>query len=298
MKKITLIMITLIISMSLANADETTSSTETGTVLETPNTEVDDSGNDSDDDLSDDSDDDSDDDSSDDSSDDSDKKGELRDMRGELKWTIETNREEIRENREDFRTERGTGVVKKVALSEETKAKIKELMEAHKAKVEEYKVALEAKELTRAEFLAKVEELRKSTHESLVALVWNNEEAMRILGLKKEMLENNMDLRKENVQAKKEFVNFKQGLKAKYKERFIKSLWTKLDKLSNEKLEKVLARIDAAVEKTWANEKLSQINKDKILAQLEALKAIINEKLWVTEEDEELEINVDELIGE
>lgn len=285
MKKVTLIMITLIISMSLANADENTntwaSADNTNTwSTSTTEVEVEDSEEDLDEDSNEDSSEDSSEDSDEDSSDDSDKKGE-----------------EIIENRQEFRDWSGTGVVKKVALSVETKAKIKELMEAHKANVEKYKEALEAKELTREEFLAKVEELRKATHEGLVALVWNNEEAMRILGLKKDMYGRKIDnLIIEERVSLKEFINFKQNLKIKYKEKFAKSLWTKLDKLSNEKLEKVLARIDAAVEKTTSNEKLSQINKDKIMAQLEALKAIINEKLWVSEEDEELEDSIDELV--
>jgi hypothetical protein len=36
---------------------------------------------------------------------------------------------------------------------------------------------------------------------------------------------------------------------------------------------------------------LSQISKDKILAQLDALKDIINEKLWVTEETTDLDLD-------
>jgi Mg2+ and Co2+ transporter CorA len=102
---------------------------------------------------------------------------------------------------------------------------------------------------------------------------------MRMLELKKDMLDKNMEIRKENGVIRQDFRQVRQDLKVKYKEKFVKALGTKLDKFSTERLNKVLEKIEIAIEKTNANEKLSQTNKDKILAQLDALKAIINEKL-------------------
>jgi Mg2+ and Co2+ transporter CorA len=102
---------------------------------------------------------------------------------------------------------------------------------------------------------------------------------MRMLELKKDMLDKNMEIRKENGVIRQDFRQVRQDLKVKYKEKFVKALGTKLDKLSEEKLKKVLAKIETAIELTNNNEKLSQISKDKILAQLDALKDIINEKL-------------------
>lgn len=283
MKKLTLLMVTLILSMSLANADETTttnswtsSSSESNTSTEVEN---EDESEDSDDDSV-----------------DSEKKEEFKKLREEEKAKIEANKEEMKKNREEFRNERGTWVVVKLNLTDEQKAEVKKIMDDHKAKMDALKKSLEAKEITKEEFLVKVEELRNATNESLKALLWDNEEALRVLSLKKAMLDKNMEIRKENWEIRNDFRDQRQALRTKYKERFVKALGTKLDKMSDEKLKKVLAKIEAAIEKTNANEKLSEANKNKILAQLEALKAIINEKLWV--EGESVEINVDELLAE
>lgn len=289
MKKVTLIMITLIISMSLVNADETTTSTETGTTTEastttdaTTTSATTEATTTSTEAL--------------DNSDVETKKAEIKKLKEEERAKIEANKLKMKENREAFKVERGTWIIKKIALSDETKAKIKEIMDAHKLSAEEIKASVASGSLTKEEGLKKLEELKTSTHESIKALVWDNEEAMRILGLKKDMHESNMEIRKDNAQIRQDFRQQRHDLKAKYKEKFVTALGTKLDKVSDEKLNKILTKIDVAIEKTTANEKLSQTNKDKILAQLDALKAIINEKLWVSEE--ETEVNVDELLAE
>lgn len=277
MKKVTLIMITLIISMSLVNADETTtSSSESGattnvdvnTVSENTTWAVDSS-----------------------------KKEEFKKLREDEKAKIEANREKMKENREEFKWERGTWVLVKLNLTDDQKAQIKVIMDAHKVKMDEYKKALEAKEITKEDMIVKVEELRNATNESLKTLLWDNEEALRVLSLKKVMLDKNMEVRKENIEVRKDFKDQRQALRVKYKEKFVKALWTKLDNLNETKLNKVLTKIEAAIEKTTANDKLSEVNKNKILAQLEALKAIINEKLWVSEEAE-AEVNLEEIFAE
>lgn len=289
MRKVTLLMITIIISMSLVNADETTTSTDTGTTTTTTTETTTETETEVEDTEEDESDDDSDGDSS--------KEEELKKMREAEKARIEANREEMKNNREEFKADRGTWVVIKLNLTDEQKWSVKEIMADHKTKMDELKKSLEAKEITKEEFITKVEELRNATNESLKTLLWDNEEALRVLSLKKVMLDKNMEIRKENGEIRKDFKDQRQALRAKYKEKFVAALGTKLDNLSDEKLNKVLVKIEAAIEKTTANEKLSQVNKNKILAQLEALKAIINEKLWVTEEVEE-EVNFDELLAD
>jgi len=273
MKKVTLIMITLIISMSLANADETTSSTSTGTTSTwtTTTVETEDSNL-------------------------SDKQEEFKKIREEERARIEANRERMKDNRVEFKWERGTWVLVKINLTDDQKAKIKVIMDAHKVSADAVRASVASWSLTKEEWFKKLEELRISTNESLKAIVWDNVEAMRMLELKKDMLDKNMEIRKENGVIRQDFRQVRQDLKVKYKEKFVKALGTKLDKLSEEKLEKVLAKIETAIELTNANEKLSQTNKDKILAQLDALKDIINEKLWVT--DETTDLDVDALITE
>ena len=85
----------------------------------------------------------------------------------------------------------------------------------------------------------------------------------------------------------------KQDLKAKYKEQFAKTLETKLTSMSAEKIKAVIAKIEQALSKYTSNETLTQAQKDKFVAQLNALKDIMQDKL------DELEngINLDELLN-
>ncbi len=314
MRKITLLMITLIISMSLVNADETTTSTtnttstETGTTADTSTgtetdttastatgTVIEDSNEDAEEDVEENT--------EDDSSDNADnslnnKKEEFKKLKEQEKMKIEANRDKMKENRVNFKAERATGSVKKPMLTEETKAQIKVIMDAHKVSADSIRTSVASGSLTKEEGLKQLEELKMTTSESLKALVWNNEDAMKNLWVKKDMLDKNMEIRKENGEIRKDFRQQKHDLKVKYKAKFVKALGTKLDNFSEERLNTILAKINVAMEKTLANNKLSQINKDKIIAQLDALKAIINEKLWVSEEEQTPEINVDELISE
>jgi len=62
--------------------------------------------------------------------------------------------------------------------------------------------------------------------------------------------------------------------------------------MTTEKLEKVLTLIEDRITKIEANTKLSDDKKELIIAQFEALKDLINEKLNNTEE----EIDLDELL--
>lgn len=274
MKKVTLIMITLIISMSLANADETTTSTSTGTTSTwtTTTTSVETEDTDEDSTVW-------------------DRQAELKKIREEERARIEANRKKMLENRVEFKWERGTGTINKVLLTDDQKAQVKVIMDAHKVSADAIRTSVASWSLTKEEWFVKLEELRITTNESLKALVWDNIEAMRMLELKKDMLDKNMEIRKENGVIRQDFRQVRQDLKVKYKEKFVKALGTKLDKLSEEKLKKVLAKIETAIELTNNNEKLSQISKDKILAQLDALKDIINEKLWVTEETTDLDLD-------
>jgi len=87
----------------------------------------------------------------------------------------------------------------------------------------------------------------------------------------------------------KDFKETKQELKIKYKKQFAKKLAWKLDSLTDDKIKAIIAKIDVAIEKYSTNERLTPEKKEKFIAQLNAIKDLLQEKL------DEL-INLDELI--
>lgn len=191
-----------------------------------------------------------------------------------------------------------------------------ENLEEVKAKAEELKTTF----LAKAEALG-IPEVKKMIEERFKIFFENNftkreefkkladqkkEEMKKIVQEKKEQFDAAKKQGQEQFQEKKEefkqkmqdtkqnFKNLKQDLKAKYKDAFAKKLEGKLEKLWAEKLKAVITKIDSVIAKYQANENLTAEQKEKFVAQLNAIKELLQEKL------DELEngINLDELLGE
>lgn len=256
MRKVTFIMVTLILSIAYVNAKETnTCSLELNASGNNPN-----SG--------------------------SCKQAEIKELKKVEKVQIKSNRVQIKNNKEIFKEARGTGTIIKSATSLETKAKIKAIMDEHKLKIDSTKALFESWSTTKEQLLKQIDALKVETYAPIKDLVWDSEEALKILDMKKDMLDKNMELRKENVQVKQIFNLQRQSLMLKYKEQHNKKIWKKLDNAGDKKLIKLIDKINIAITKNEANKKLNKINKDKIGVQLDALKEIVNEKM--TKQAEEL----------
>ena len=78
-------------------------------------------------------------------------------------------------------------------------------------------------------------------------------------------------------------------MKWEYKTKFNKVLWDRLSKVSNSKLEIVYDRIEEKLEEIKSSETIDKERKDKIIAQLLALREIIAQEI----ENEELSIDID-----
>jgi len=74
-------------------------------------------------------------------------------------------------------------------------------------------------------------------------------------------------------------------LRMKYKQELAKKLGNRLDKISDEKLERIVKIIDSKVAQFETNDKLSDSKKEKIIAIYEALKELIEERLGKISED-------------
>lgn len=202
--------------------------------------------------------------------------------------------ESIKELRESI-TEENLEEIKKEALSlkEEFLKKAQELwVEWLKIKVEyRFKVFFENQIDKKEEFKKnledKKEELKKLAEQKKQEL-WDKKEEY-----KKEFKDKKEELKEKTKEVKQTFKNKKEELKVKYKKVFEKKLEEKLASLSEEKINKIIANIDKAIEK-YNSLEISQEQKDKFIAQLEALKELLKSKLDETQDM----INLDELFTE
>lgn len=99
----------------------------------------------------------------------------------------------------------------------------------------------------------------------------------------------------ENTQVREENKQIKTDLKAKYKEKYIKALKSKLDNLPKEKLQAIYDKIkikrDYIATKTW----LKETTREKYLAQIDALLEILNEKINPSTSEE---LDVEQILDE
>ena len=210
------------------------------------------------------------------------------------------------------------------ALPQETQDKLNELkaekkakMEEKKEKYEEMKEKMEAmsdeekkehKEDMKEEREERKEEMKnwmKGHFEKVKEIVWDDTpEAKAFLEKAKELhswmkegkKEKKWEMKKERgeykearTEKKEEYKEKKFELRMKYKKAFAEKLTTRLDKISDVKLETIVVKIDAMIEKFESNDKLSEDKKEKLLAQLGGLKDVINEKLDKTSSEIDVE---------
>lgn len=173
---------------------------------------------------------------------------------------------------------------------EERKELFKEYREKMKEKAEKYKA--EKKDKLEAHF------------DEIKSIVGDSEEAKAFLAKAKELHSDmkegkyekmsKMNQKRENYsEGKKEmkevYKTKRADLRWKYKKAFAKKLSNRLDKIPTEKLEKILVIIDRKISETEAKTSLSDDRKEKRIAQYEALKDLINEKL--NKSDDLIDIN-------
>lgn len=210
-------------------------------------------------------------------------------------------KEKIKENLENFKEENGKlrDVLK---LSDEEKAKLDTLRAEHEEDIKELKAEYEAKisaattpeakDVLREELRTKLHELNKAYLEEMNSLISRNEEAKAYVLARKAVFDENKTLRQEFAKSREELRWDKKEHVLKYKDKFVKSIWKKVEKIAMqkaEKLEKVLVKIEAMMDRFEANTKLSDENKTKILAQLIALKELVEDSLESVEIEQEVE---------
>lgn len=164
----------------------------------------------------------------------------------------------------------------KKATHDAKKAEYEKNKEAKKAEYEK------AKEAKKAEMDAKREEGKKKIEEHKAEMDKKKEEM-------KKMME---EKRGEIKETREEWKAKHAELVTRYKEAFKAKVEAKLASMNQEQLEKVLGNVEKQIQKVQAS-KLVQEKKDNILAQLHALKELIQSKLDTQVSDE---INLDDLL--
>lgn len=219
----------------------------------------------------------------------------------ENKDKIKENRETIKDNLKNFKDENWTVAKYMSWLTQEQKDSLLSLREERQKEVNEILVKIKAWNLSETEIAELKTELNTISDEYLAKVkevVWDNEELLKFFQLRTELFKENQELRQENKttrnevkETRTEIKDTKKALRDKYKAVFSKKLEWKLDNLSADKIKAIIEKVDTLIAK-YNESDLSQDKKDKLVAQLESIKAILQDKLT---ESEDL-INVDELL--
>ncbi len=217
-------------------------------------------------------------------------KAERSEVKSKRDVRINGNKDAAKQNRKDFRGEN-----KEVfqSLDEDTKAELKQLGEDFKAEMKALKDKFKTSD-DREGLLEEMKALSQSHHDKVEVVLADNPEALAVLAERKEVFEKNAELRQDSAEARKQFRGERWDLIVKYKSAFVKRIGNKLDKISEDKLERLLSKIGQLIEKYENNDKLSDDRKDKVISQLVALQEMIEEKL--EDEDDEDILDIEEIL--
>lgn len=210
------------------------------------------------------------------------KKEDLKILKQDKKENIEENKEEMKKNRQEFRDDvKDLKSASWALFTNEQKEKIKALNDQMKEELEPFieKLRQEKDIDTRKLIIEEINAIHKKYAEKVKEIVGENANLVGLIDKRIEVLDKNKDLRQENLDTRKKWREERAELIEKYKTAFMNKLKSKLDTISADKLEKVLTKVNTMIQTTTNNKKLTQASKDKILAQLEALKEILENKI-------------------
>ncbi len=182
------------------------------------------------------------------------------------------------------------------AVDEEIRTELKELADETKIKVKELKEKMKDAE-DKQVILDEMKALHADRVEKVKTLLQNNPKALEALEAKKMKFEQHMEKRMEEKKQTDRFKSKRQDLVRNYKAKFVKRIGNRLDKIPAQKLEKVSDKIDDLMERYEGNDKISEERKEKFMAQLVALKEMIEEKLSEISIEDDM-IDIDEILDD
>ncbi|MDD3144607.1 MAG: hypothetical protein PHV23_00690 [Candidatus Gracilibacteria bacterium] len=207
-------------------------------------------------------------------------KNDIKEIRNEKKEVISTNLQDLKDNRSEIKTEFSLKSVLK-GLTPELITEVKTLDETFRNDVK----ALEEKIKTNIGDIVKVKELRLELqniriayNEKLISLVTDTE-VKNTLTKRLELLKQNFELIDSNIDARIEYRGALNDKVTTYKDKLSTKLGNGLPKVKEANIEKVLSKVDSVITIIENNTKITQYNKDKIIAQIIALKELLEEQI-------------------
>lgn len=229
----------------------------------------------------------------------------IKTYNSEIKWNLKFQKEQVKINNAEFRSEYWNITDYLTWLTETQKAELKKYKDEHQVEIDalksEYKekitsaTSLEAREELRNELQVEIEKLVLKYYDEVISYLeslQNNEELQAYFEARKESILENQEIRKAWLLKRQEIRWERSEAIVKYKDVYIEKYKSRLDKIAEQKpeiLEKTLTKIDTLIEKYENSAMLTEIQKDKIISQLEALKETIEDILNTSEIISEIE---------
>ena len=179
-------------------------------------------------------------------------------------------------------------------LDEDIQNQLEELKSQHKGAIkalhesfEEFKWEEEKKE----EFKAQMKALRDSNFEEIKSLLWEESEIVKKMEEHHAEKEAKKIARDEWKEKKKAFREARWDSISSYKTQFLEKIGDRIEKISEDKLKRILGKLDGLYTKTEWNTNLSDEQKETTLSKIVALQDLITEQLEETDLDIESLIN-------
>ena len=219
-------------------------------------------------------------------------KSKVQQLKESTKEAVSENREEIKENISNYREENKKGRAELFAgVDKETRTQIKILIEETKAQIESLKAELAGSD-DKEGILKQVEAVYNDHIADVKTLLADYPEALEAIQDRTEVFEANKTLREENKKTREAYRWARNKMVQSYKANFVKKIGNKLDAISDDRLEKLLDRIDTMESQFEENTEISDERRDTVISQLIALKELIQEHL------EDTELDIDSLLSE
>ncbi|MDD2907279.1 MAG: hypothetical protein PHH98_01430 [Candidatus Gracilibacteria bacterium] len=207
-------------------------------------------------------------------------KKDIKEIRAEKKDEISENFKTMKENREEIKSEFSLKSVLK-GLNSELNTEIKTLNDTFRADVKDLEDQIKDNvgDLVKVkELRLELQNLRVAYYEKLISLVTDSTVKAELTS-RLDLMKQNFELINSNIDARIEYRGKLNDKVSTFKDTLSTKLEAGLPKVKEANIEKVLTKVDGILELIDKNTKISQTNKDKLMAQIIALKELLEEQL-------------------
>jgi hypothetical protein len=224
---------------------------------------------------------------------------------------IRENRQEARENRQEFRQENWFLEQYLTWYTQEVRKQILDMKKEYQDKV--FEIVKSSSWALSDDQKVQIDTLNTEFISKVSPLVWDNQKVLEFLKLRYDVFKENQDLRDQNKEMRQEYRqnfwktnswsvnndkpredNKQSWLKDKYKKLFEQKYSDKIASLSTDKVKLLISKIETLVQTYRDSTELTDTQKAQKIAQLEALRDILDDQLTQSESL----IDVDSLLNQ